>query len=228
MKPQLIPCILLLAGCAQQTATDDPFDARDPIRPFNEKIFAFNLAADKYVIRPTAKAYHHLPDWTRGGIGNFLTNLSEPENAVNFILQLNPKGTFTATWRFILNSTFGMGGLRDFAGENGGLKYMETDFGETLGHYGVAQGPYVVLPIEGPSTVRDTAGFAFDWFADPVGYVLNTPGQIAQSVAEGIATRDDQSAIIDQLYYQSLDPYTASRAAYIQHQDAEQNQDTKQ
>jgi phospholipid-binding lipoprotein MlaA len=169
------------------------------------------------VIKPLATAYHYIPGWGRSGISNFLTNLSEPSNVINGVLQLDPNITFTSFWRFALNSTFGLGGLRDFAGENG-LKYQYQDFGKTLGRYGIVDGAYVVLPLAGPSTVRDTSGKAVDWFIDPVGWFLNTPETIAQICADGITTRDEQSAIIEQLYYQSLEPYSATRAAYLQRQ----------
>ena len=209
--------MILLSACATAPNSDDPFDARDPIKPVNQAVFSFNLEADRWVIKPVTTVYHHIPDWGRSGISNFLTNLSEPSNVVNGALQLDPNITFTSFWRFALNSTFGLGGLRDFAGENG-LKYQDQDFGKTLGRYGVIDGAYVVLPLAGPSTVRDTSGKVVDWFIDPVGWFLNTPETIAQITADGISTRDEQSAIIEQLYYQSLEPYSATRAAYLQHE----------
>lgn len=218
---KILSCLILCAGLSACTTapanSGDKFEAQDPIKPFNESVFAFNLAADEYAIRPIAQAYHELPLWARGGIGNFLTNLGEPANAVNGVLQLNPQIALTSFWRFALNTTFGFAGVRDFAGENG-LKIKKTDFSQTLGRYGVADGAYVVLPIAGPSTARGTAGTAVDWFLDPVGWVLTTPESIAQVAANGIATRDDSGKIIDQLYYDSLEPYSATRAAYLQHQ----------
>lgn len=212
--------LLLLTACTSQqiqNADGDPFDAQDPFKSFNQGTFNFNLGADRYVIKPVAETYHYIPDWGRSGIGNFLSNLDEPGNMINGILQLNPDIAFTSFWRFALNSTIGFGGIRDFAGENG-LKNKDTDFGKTLGRYGVADGAYVVLPLAGPSTVRDTAGIAVDWFLDPVGWVLTTPETIAQITVGGIATRDEDAGIINTLYYQSLEPYSATRAAYLQHQ----------
>lgn len=218
----LVPLLLLLGACstAQIKNADgdiDAFELRDPIKPVNRVVFDFNLGADRYVIKPVAETYHHVPGAVRGAVGNFLSNLGEPANVVNGVLQLNPEITFTALWRFTLNSTIGFAGFRDFAGENG-LKNKDTDFGQTLGRYGVADGAYVVLPLAGPSTARNTAGMAVDWFLDPVGWFMNTPETIAQVTADGIATRDGDAAIIDQLYYQSLEPYAATRAAYLQHQ----------
>ena len=217
MKYYIGLTLLLLTGCTAPQG-DDPFEARDPLQPVNQKVFAFNVVADRYVIRPAAQGYHYLPLWSRVGIDNFLTNLSEPSNVVNSLLQLDPEGTLTSFWRFTLNTTFGMAGLRDFAGENG-LKDHPTDFGRTLGRYGVPKGAYVVLPVMGPSTLRDTAGQGVDWFLDPVGWVLTTPAQIAQAVVDGVNTRDQQSGVIDRLYYQSLSPYVSTRATYLQHED---------
>ncbi len=217
MKRIFLLCALFLSACATKPNVDDPFEAHDPIKPVNEQIFAFNIAADRWVIKPFASAYHELPGWSREGIDNFLTNLSEPGNTVNGVLQLNPKIAFTSFWRFALNSTFGFAGIRDFAGENG-LKNQDTDFGKTLGSYGIADGAYVVLPLAGPSTVRDTTGKVVDWFIDPVGWFMNTPETIVQIAADGIDTRDEQAALINQLYYQSLEPYSATRAAYLQHE----------
>lgn len=214
--------LLVLAACAAPEAPladgeVDPFDLQDPIKPFNKAMFDFNLAADRTIIKPVADTYHHVPNTVRGSISNFLSNLGEPANAVNGLLQLNPQATLASFWRFTLNSTFGFAGLRDFAGENG-LKNNDTNFGETLESYGMADGAYVVLPLAGPSTVRNTAGFVVDWFLDPVGWVLTTPESIAQAGSDAISTRDEEDAIINQFYYQSIEPYTATRAAYLQHQ----------
>jgi phospholipid-binding lipoprotein MlaA len=213
--------LMLVTGCATPAANQgvdaDPFDRQDPLKPMNQAVFAFNISADTHVIRPVAQTYHEAPVWARGAIGNFLSNLSEPANGINGVLQLKPEIALTAFWRFALNSTVGLGGLRDFAGENG-LKNKDTDFGKTLGRYGVGDGPYLVLPLAGPSTAPDTAGLAVDWVLDPVGWVLTVPESVAQTVSEGVVTRDGDAAIIDQLYYDSLEPYTATRAAYLQHQ----------
>ena len=220
---KMLPAIilsLLLSACVSTAASNpdaDPFELQDPIQPVNSAVFDFNLSADQYVIKPVTDGYHYLPEWSRYAISNFVTNLSEPSNFVNGVLQADPNIAFTSIWRFILNSTFGFAGLRDFAAENG-LKYQNTNFGKTLGVYGFSDGAYVVLPLAGPSTVRDTAGTVVDWFIDPLGWYLTTPEIVAQTAVDGITTRDENDSIIDQLYYRSLDPYSATRAAYLQHQ----------
>lgn len=221
---KIIPALTLLClltACVstppiRNNSYSDPFDRRDPIKPVNQAIFKFNLVADKYVVKPVAETYHYVPELGRAMIGNFLSNLSEPGNFVNGLLQLDSNIAFTAFWRFTLNSTFGLGGLQDFAGETN-LKGIDTDFGKTLGTYGIADGAYLVLPLAGPSTVRDTAGIMGDFFLDPVGWYLTTPQSIAQDVANAIIERDENAPIINQLYYESIEPYAATRASYLQH-----------
>lgn len=226
-------CLLTLGACAetsscarpplgdaQEAAAGDPFTACDPGQSLNQGIFAFNLAADKYVIGPIAHGYHELPQTGRTAISNFLTNLSEPNNVLNSSLQGDFQSAGTSLWRFLLNSTIGFAGVRDFAGENG-LRYHEQNFNRTLASYGVGTGPYIVLPLLGPSSVRDTTGKVVDWFADPVNIVLNNTASIGLGVANGINTREEQDDVIQQLYYDAVDPYNASRAAYLQREQAQ-------
>jgi phospholipid-binding lipoprotein MlaA len=196
---------------AVDVKADDPWDS------VNHPLFDFNLAFDRYLAKPVQSAYHVLPFSVRHSVSNVLTNLSEPLNTVHGVIQLNPKITFTSFWRFILNTTFGFGGLRDFAGEQG-LHNMDQNLGKTMGRWGVGAGPYVVLPVLGPSSARDTVGKVGDFFIDPVGWKFTLTEDLAQGVADGIDTRDRQDGIIDQLYYQSLDPYVATRSAFRQHE----------
>lgn len=194
----------------------------DPWQGFNHPIFDFNVAFDRHIFKPAITAYDYVPHGIRHSISNFLSNLTEPLNTVHGILQLNPKIAFTSIWRFILNTTFGLGGLDDFARENGGLHNMDQNLGKTLGRWGVPTGPYVVLPILGPSSVRDTTGKVGDWFADPVAWVDDTWVEVGRSVADGFVSRDNNADVIQSLYYDSLDPYTATRSAYRQHERFEE------
>ena len=241
MQPRLlfiVPALLLSVTCqpafAKKVKSQDsnkgyyelksePSDVDDPWESFNHPIFDFNVAFDRHVFKPIIELYDNVPHGIRHSISNFLNNLSEPLNAVHGILQLNPKVTFTSVWRFILNSTFGLGGINDFAKENAGLRPMEQNLGKTFGHWGVPTGPYIVLPIIGPSSARDTTGKAGDWFADPVGYVDTTWDEVGRTVADGIDTRDTKAAVVEHLYYDSLDPYTATRSAFRQHETFEGN-----
>ena len=142
----------------------------------------FNLAFDRHIVRPVAVAYHELPDAVRYGIGNELTNIKEPLNAVHGVLRLNPKVFSASLWRFILNSTVGLGGLRDFAGENG-LHNMRGP-GEYARALGSRIWPVFVLPrCSGRPSARDTAGKAGDFFVEPVrGYYLTYPEDVGIGV----------------------------------------------
>jgi phospholipid-binding lipoprotein MlaA len=210
---------------AQSSAATDNAEAQGPCDPWegvNRDIMGFNIGFDRYVFKPVVTGYRVVPAPVRKNVNNFLTNLGEPLNVVHGILQLNGKAALTSLWRFILNTTLGLGGIRDFAGENG-LHYIDQNLGKTMGRWGVPAGPYVVLPILGPSSVRDTTGKVGDWFLDPVGWELNTWESVSQGVANGIDARDVNSGIIENLYYQSLDPYVATRSVYRQHEAFEAN-----
>lgn len=198
----------------------DP-SSSDPWEGFNRPSFAFNRTLDKYVLKPVSSGYHWLlPEMVRNSIGNFFDNLGEPVNCANGLLQLNPDKTFTAFWRFTLNSTFGFAGLRDFAGEQG-LHYHHNTFGETLETYGMSSGPYLVVPLLGPSNPRDTAGDVVDIFIDPFYYLIPTKTDIALTAGDVVDTRDQNAVFVDELFYNSIEPYSAMRSAYLQHKTFE-------
>ncbi len=211
---------------AANMANDDELDipvasaevpANDSLEGFNRPIFSFNVTLDKYVLKPVSKGYHWVfPGVVRESIGNVFDNLGEPVNCINGILQLNPQKSFTAFWRFALNSTFGFAGLRDFAGHDAGLIHHKYSFGETLETYGVGSGSYLVVPLLGPSTVRDAAGDVVDTVIDPFTYI--TPARIdnALTVVEVVDQRDQNATLIDEIYDNSLEPYIAMRSAYLQ------------
>ena len=217
MKRLALPLLaLLLVACSPKPSNDDPFEVRDPLKEVNQSVFRFNLVVDRYLLRPVSRVYHQIPATGRDAISNFFDNLHEPGNVLNSALQGDPDHAATSFWRFVLNSTFGLGGMRDFAGENG-LKEYDVAFDSTLKTYGVDEGSYVVLPLLGPSSVRGTVGYVVDWFTDPVGFYLSTPVAIAQTTSDAVIAREENDDIIQQLYYKSLEPYTATRAAYLQH-----------
>jgi phospholipid-binding lipoprotein MlaA len=224
-----VTCESALAKTAKHSkATREYYDVKDdviavetndPWESLNKPIFNFNLMFDRHVFKPAITVYDNVPHSIRRSISNFLSNLYEPFNAMHGILQLNPDITFTSLWRFILNSTFGLAGLQDFAADNAHLYNMRQNLGKTLGRWGVPSGPYVVLPILGPSSVRDATGQVVDWFVDPVRIAVdNSTFNIVQGVATGIDARDRNAKIIDQLYYDSLDPYASSRSVYLQNE----------
>ena len=162
--------IALMAGCATTQQTERVAKI-DPFESVNRAVFTFNENADEYVIKPVAEAYQFvLPDFVRTGVTNFFSNIGDVFVAVNNLLQGKPGNAANDIGRFLVNSTIGILGLFDVA-TDAGLEKNKEDFGQTLGVWGVPSGPYVVLPLFGPSSVRDTAGLALDIKTD---FILNS------------------------------------------------------
>ncbi|HNO76247.1 MAG TPA: VacJ family lipoprotein [Nitrosomonas mobilis] len=160
---------------AQRTLSDNedityPMRIYDPWEGFNRSIYKFNAKFDQYVFLPVVQGYEFImPKIAQTGINNFFSNLSELSNLINSILQLKPKSSLHALSRFLINSTLGIAGLWNHASTWGILEYQE-DFGQTLGHYGVGDGPYLVVPIMGPMNARDGFGLLVDSLAYNVVY----------------------------------------------------------
>jgi phospholipid-binding lipoprotein MlaA len=220
---------LLLAGCA--TVPTDPaaraeFERlNDPLEPTNRAIFGFNEFLDKVLIRPLAEVYHFiLPNFVEERITMFVRNMGEPLTLVNDILQGEPDRAGTTFGRFITNTTIGVGGLFDVATDLDMPRHTE-DFGQTFGVWGVKEGPYLVLPILGPSTMRDGVGQIADTFADPVTIGLaqaDVSGlAIGRFALTGIDARARNLEMVDQLRRESLDYYATLRSAYRQNRRAE-------
>jgi phospholipid-binding lipoprotein MlaA len=174
------------------------------------------------VIRPVAVFYAHAtPKPARTGVHNFLSNLGEPVTFANRVLQFRPEPAGRTAGRFFLNSTLGVGGLFDVA-ERAGLKADDTNFGQTLARYGVAQGPYLFLPILGPSTVRDATGRVVDIFLDPLTWIrFRDDGYFygARAVMNGVDARVIADPVLKDVQKNSADPYATLRAAYLQNSD---------
>ena len=232
----MIACIalaMLAAACASAppkgTPEYDEFRAqKDPLRPMNEAVLDFNMAADKVILRPVAKTYLKVvPKPARSGLSNFLSNLLEPWTAVNDILQGKPGAASRAMSRFLVNSTIGIGGLFDPASKYWKIEEHKEDFGQTLAVWGVPSGPYVMLPFFGPSSVRDSFGLGVEFFADPVGIaideanVANIGGTdiswltVGRITAGGLDWRAQNDDLFEELY-QSSDPYALARSAFWQ------------
>jgi len=193
----------------------------DPIEPVNRGIFWFNRQADYFVIRPVAYGYRYItPQAVRTRIGNASDNLYEPVNMLNAFLQGDFTQGMTTFWRFLLNTTVGLGGLHDVAAE-AGLQRRTEDFGQTLGAWGLGEGPYLVLPILGPSNLRDTVGMIGDYYAYPPTYYLETDDQIYLALGQGLVKRERLLDPIDDVYESSLDPYASFRSIYTQHRQAQ-------
>ena len=162
-----------VSGCVLPPR-DDPAalaaykEANDPLEGFNRAIFGFNEGTDILLFRPAAEIYRTvLPNPIRNGIRNFLRNLRSPLDIANNLLQGDLNGAEVATKRFLVNTTAGVGGVMDIAADNG-LPYRSEDFGQTLAVWGVPEGPFLVLPLLGPSNFRDTAGVAGEAYGDPI------------------------------------------------------------
>ncbi|MEJ0009125.1 MAG: VacJ family lipoprotein [Alphaproteobacteria bacterium] len=209
---------VLLAACApQQNANGDVYD---PMEKMNRGIFAFNTFVDKGLIRPIAVGYRYItPDGIRSRIGHFSDNLREPLNMINAFLQGDFTQGMTSFWRFTINTTIGIGGLNDVA-TTAGLNERREDFGQTLGVWGSGDGPYVVIPILGPSNGRDVLGRVVDWFSNPIDWELTTWQAVGVGAGQGLVERERLIGPIDDMYDTSLDPYTTFKSAYTQHRDA--------
>lgn len=190
-------------------------EVSDPIEPVNRAIYGFNRFLDKIILKPVAKTYRFIvPEKGRKGVTNALRNLTEPVNFLNSVLQGDVNQSFTSFWRFTINSTMGIGGLFDVA-RLSGLEYRKEDFGQTAGTYGTGTGPFLMLPILGPSNARDTAGLVVDSFTNPFNY-LHDDFVIAHAVIKGIDSRERTLDLVDEIDRISLDPYAATRSLYTQ------------
>ena len=220
----------LLAGCA--TPPTDPaqrivFDqTNDPLEPMNRAIFDFNDKAYTYVLFPIARGYNNLPAPARTGVHNVIDNLGEPVVFMNKGLQGDLSSAGTTVARFLVNSIFGFGGLIDVASHNDIQEAKAGDFGATLYTYGVGEGPYLVLPLFGPSNPRDTVGMGVDGVASPWGYVLYTtyPEQIGVAVGEGVDLISTKVEDYEQAKKTSLDFYAYLRSSYRQNRRFEVGQ----
>lgn len=164
--PVLFSFILFSTGCA---TLDGPEDPDDPLESYNRSMFAFNESVDRYAFKPVAKAYNFvMPDFASKGVTNFFNNLDDIVVFANQLLQFKIAEAVETSARFVFNTTFGLLGLIDVSTDMNLPKHHE-DFGQTLAVWGVDSGPFLVLPIIGPSTVRDSAGLVVDWSSfDPV------------------------------------------------------------
>lgn len=222
----LIFSLLLLTGCASVENRQDPFES------MNRAIFEFNEALDDKVVEPVARGYRAvIPDPIEMVIGNFFSNLNDVVVGANSLLQLKFGDALASGTRILINTTFGMLGMIDIASDISvasdiNISKRNEDFGQTLGHYGVPTGPYLVLPFFGPSTIRDTAGFAVDSIlVDPVSiFYLNdlTDVHIGIKARIPIATVraiDMRAQLLDEekiLEEAALDKYEFMRNSYLQ------------
>lgn len=210
----LLP-LLAAAGCATGP------DRRDPFEPWNREVSRINEGIDAVVLKPAAMAYREaLPPLVRTGVSNFFGNLADAWSTVNNTLQLRPQAAGESWLRFGVNTFFGLGGILDVASELGIERHRE-DFGQTLGRWGVPTGPYVVLPVLGPSTLRDTLALPVDYWGDPVRAVDPASAQTALGALRVVDVRANllrASSVLDAV---ALDKYTFTRDAYLQRRQSQ-------
>jgi phospholipid-binding lipoprotein MlaA len=214
--------IALLAGCA--TLPQGERSPGDPLEPLNRAVFDFNDKLDTAVIKPVAQAYLDVvPAFVRDRIRAFIDNLAEPRIFVNDLLQGRTDAAGITLSRFLANTIAGVGGLFDVASGQG-LERQTGDFGQTLYAWGIDDGPYLVLLLFGPSTVRDAAGLGVDMFTTPPSLVIHgrnaLPTQIAIGVVGGIDLRARNIDTLDALKASSLDYYTHFKSVWRQHRAA--------
>jgi phospholipid-binding lipoprotein MlaA len=229
-SPTLLAALLTVGlafgGCASRPTEPEAraeFDkVNDPAEPTNRAIYDFNDAFDRNAFKPAAKAYQdNVPDGVRRGIHNFLTNLNEPLVGFNDLLQANTSRAWVTVQRFAINTTVGVAGIFDVAND-WGLPHHDSDFGQTFGVWGIGEGPYLTLPIFGPSNLRDATGLLLSFAANPLNYVSGgaaTAASIGRGASEGIDERARNIDTLDDLQRNSLDFYATLRSVYRQHRD---------
>lgn len=216
------------------TAEDDEFEAdifqgnqdnhtmvADPLEGFNRAVFVFNDKLYIYGVRPLTKGYSRVvPLFARKGVKNFFNNLIFPIRFVNNLLQGKGEAAGMEFSAFFINITLGFGGLNDFAQKYVGIRLQDEDFGQTLGSYGIGNGFYLMLPVLGPSSLRDAVGRAGDWFIDPTNYAQPWELSWGASGLEKVNWTSFHIGEYEAFKEASIDPYTAMRNAYIQNRNA--------
>ncbi len=201
---------------------DDEFDdveeiaVSDPFESFNRGMFWFNDKFYFYLLKPVAKVYRNVPEPARVSVSNFFSNLTTPIRFVNALMQGKIHDACNEFGRFMINTTFGIGGLFDPARKYAGIRRKEEDFGQTLGTYGIGPGYYLVIPIVGPLNVRDGIGFLVDTYADPTALVWQGQAYWVARGADLVNTVSLDRDTYEAIKRDALDPYLFVRDAYMQ------------
>lgn len=229
MRLLILSLLAALAGCSTAPTGDAP----DRWEGANRQVHAFNVGFDAQVVRPLTKPLKAASGDGQGPltlVTRIGDNLSLPGKVVNHLLQGRPGKAGQNTARFLVNTTLGLGGLLDPAGQDLGLPEIDTDFGETLHVWGVPEGAYLVLPILGPSTERDAVGKVVDLFLDPLDGVFNADQAAGARAIKLISKAGDRARFgdsVDGVLHDSADSYTQSRLIYLQHRRFELGQEAE-
>lgn len=196
-------------------------DVYDPYEKLNRKIFMFNSVLDYFILRPVAIGYRNMTnDYTKDRVSSVLDNVSTPLSVVNYTIQGNLDGTLKSFWRFAINSTIGIFGLFDVASKMG-IRIDRQTFGNSLAHYGVPPGPYLVLPFIGGTNARDFLDpVIFNNGLNPVNYYLPKDTKLASRITKLVSERSDILLFTDNIAKNSPDPYIAIRTAIHQNRES--------
>lgn len=187
-------------------------DSGDPLEGFNRGSFEFNLFLDRLILKPVAKTYRLVtPGFVRTGVSNFIFNLKTPVTVANDLLQGEPERATESVGRFMFNTILGFGGLVDIGGMLGMPERHTEDFGQTLAVYGVGSGPYIMVPVLGPSNPRDLVGFVVDFAFDPLTFIAPTDLSLSRRGVDVVSTRERNIETFDELERTSIDLYAATR-----------------
>lgn len=212
----LAAALLSVGGTAQAQAQQAVSSPVDPLEGFNRSIFNFNEGLDRTVLKPVATAYRDVvPSPVRTGVSNFVGNFSDAWSAINQFLQGKGEAGLSMTFRVLVNSTFGLAGLVDWATPMG-LERQSEDFGQTLGRWGLGSGPYIVLPVLGPSSLRDTAGLTLDLQTTPSSVLFSSTSDRVMATSLQVINRRSEllgaTDVVDQI---ALDKYQFIRDGYL-------------
>ncbi|AMO98405.1 vacJ like lipofamily protein [Collimonas arenae] len=220
MRLGSLAMVAALSGCATTGNTSNS-NPQDPLEGFNRAMFSFNDTLDKVALKPVATAYRSwLPSFVQTGIHNFFGNIGDVWSSVNGFLQGNVADGTSDVMRVAVNSTLGLGGLLDISSE-AGLQKHNKDFGQTLGKWGIGSGPYLVLPLFGPSNIRDTAALPVDFYGDLWSYKYPVRWRNTGSVVRLIDKRANLLDAGDLLEDAALDKYQFVRDAYTQRRQSQ-------
>jgi phospholipid-binding lipoprotein MlaA len=235
--PGLFAAVVLvvvgLSGCATKPPADDPdavadyVQTNDPLEPTNRVFYAVNNGLDTVILRPAALAYRYVvPGAVRDGVHNVLANLGTPVQLANDMLEGKPRRAGDTTMRFLINTTVGVLGIFDVA-KKWGYPTHDSDFGMTMALWGVPEGPFLFLPVLGPTEPRDAVGFGADIALDPftwIGHPNDTGRTIFNWTRYGLNAVDSRERVldaVDQIKKTALDPYATFRSLYRQHRRAQ-------
>lgn len=210
----------LLLGVLQGCASGPNANPEDPLEPLNRTVFQFNDGLDRAIFKPVATAYKNVtPAPVRTGVGNFFGNLLDVRTLINNVLQAKPQDAIETFMRLGVNTVFGLGGLLDVGSEMD-LERHPQDFGQTLGVWGIGSGPYIVLPVLGPSSVRDAVGTVIEGSTDVVTNLSDVPTRNSLTVLRVVDLRASFLQASELLDLASLDKYAFARDAYLQRKRA--------